>query len=482
MIRTAALALILLATPPGVAFAQEAELSAEDVRVLAYDLANAGDLGRAAELGEALLERDPDDVAALLLLALISSDTGQTRASIGYAQRAFAAAEREEDRFLGARLAANGHAELEQDTRAQFWLRLAREYAPTEAAAVEVAEDYRFLRQRNPWSTQLRFGVTPTNNINNGSSSDTFLLFGQLETGLNNEARALSGLSISAGATTRYRLHEEARSITHADVTFDGTTFVLSPESKDRLEEDRQARIEDRLDACTAAGVDPSECNLDEPPVPGGSDFSYATLSFGITHLRILSEGWRPTTFGLRYGQTWYGGDPYSTFLIGTLAQDWQVSETSEVSATLSLERRAFEEDRPGSKAAGLTGRWTTALPSGDVLSLSAGARRSLSDVGSQQYRTLSLGADYQLSEPVAGVGLGFAVGLERDYDYDFDILYGASRVDTTLTGRIEGEFYEYEYFGFRPVASLEARITESNVDRFDQETLGVGLNLRSSF
>ena len=105
MIRTAALALILLATPPGVAFAQEAELSAEDVRVLAYDLANAGDLGRAAELGEALLERDPDDVAALLLLALISSDTGQTRASIGYAHRAFAAAEREEDRFLGARLA-----------------------------------------------------------------------------------------------------------------------------------------------------------------------------------------------------------------------------------------------------------------------------------------------------------------------------------------------------------------------------------------
>ena len=482
MIRSAAVALMLLATPPGVAFAQDAELGPEDVRELAYDLAGAGDLARAADLGRALLERDPQDVPALILMALISRDIGQTEASIAYAGRAFASAGRDQDRFIAARLAANGHATLEQDTRAQFWLRLARQYAPDEAAATDVAEDYRFLRERNPWSTQLRFGVTPTNNINNGSSSDSFLLFGQLETGLDNEARALSGLSLSAGVTTRYRLHEEARSITHADVTFDGTTFLLTPESKERLEEDRAERLAERLEACAGAGIPEDRCNLDVGPVPTGSDFSYATLSFGLSHLRILSEDWRPTEFGLRYGQSWYGGDPYSTFLIGTVSQDWRIGERHQLTGTLTLERRAFEEDRPGLKAAGFNGQWATALPSGDVLALSAGARRSWSEASSQQYRTLSLGVDYQLSEPVAGVGLGFAVGVERDYDYDFSLIYGVRRVDTTLTGRIEAELYDFEYFGFRPVASLEGRITESNVDRFDQETLGFGLNLRSSF
>ena len=152
----------VFAAAPFFATAQEAELTPDQVRGLAVQLAQAGNPAQAAGLAQALLTRNPNDVGALILLAEISADLGDFEAMADYAARAYALSPDDATTFYTARLTANAHARLEQDTRAQFWLRRARQYAPNAAEAEAVAEDFRFLRQRNPFSYRLRFGLSPS--------------------------------------------------------------------------------------------------------------------------------------------------------------------------------------------------------------------------------------------------------------------------------------------------------------------------------
>ena len=529
--KAAALACLLAGPVP---LAAQVNLTADQLRGFAAELVAEGDAPRALAVTEALLNRNPQDVGALILRAQAALALGESGLALDAASTAYDAAKDDGTRYIAARLAARAHAEQRQDTRAQIWLRRARQYAPDARSAEDVAEDYRFLRDRNPWSTQLRFGVSPTNNVNNGSSSETVLLFspfGVARGTLNAEARALSGLAINAGATTSYRLAESRTAITFLDATADAVTYVLSETAEDALRADRDeanARREERCadtaannialgeqriadgealiaqgeaadpvdatliaegealieqgEALVRAGENPAPCELDDSPLPTGSDYAYATLSFGLTHRQILAPGWLPTTASFRYAKAWYGGEAYSDTITLGIAQDWALGEDARITARAFAERRSFEAIDDPTTRIGASATWRKALASGDQLALTGSATRSISDRISSHYRSLSLGVDYDLAQPVAGVGLGFSVTAARDYDYDFDLRFLANRVDNSLTARVDATLTDFEYFGFQPVVSVEARAVESNVDRYDQRTVSLGFDFRSSF
>lgn len=483
-------------------------LSPDQMRDFATQLLSDGDAPRAIAVTEILLSRNPEDVGALIVRAQAGLLISEYDIALDAARVAYQASAQPTAKFVAARLAARAHAEQNEDTRAQLWLRRARQFAPTTEAAADVASDFRFLRNRNPWSTQLRFGVRPSNNVNNGSSSETFRLLGTLEAALNNEARALSGLAFNGGFTSSYRLNTTPSSVTFVDVAFDGTTFLLSPQANAGLAEDRLNQNLAIADDCAASlftgtapiltlgedGVtsdqpepetdsdDNPPCDFNTDPLSTGSTYSFATLSFGLSHRVVLRADARPTNLNLRYGQVWYGGDPYSRFLTLGATQTWDLGDDSRLLAGITIGKREYEADQPGSKSYGLRGSWTTILNNDNRLELSAAVKRSISDAPSSHFREAQISARYDLAAPINGIDFGFSTTVERVYDYPFFSLFGAARVDNTAAARVDAQFRDYEYFGFRPVVSLEASVTESNIDRYDQENLSLSFDLRSAF
>lgn len=479
----AAVALTAAALPTS---AQEAELTPDQVRGLALQLAQNGEVAEAAGLAEALIARDPKDLGALILLAEIAAAIGNFPQSAAYAARAYRATEGGEQSYYTARLAARAHAEQQQDTRAQFWLRRARQYAPNETESNAVAEDFRFLRTRNPLSFQLRFGVTPSSNINNGSVSDTteIFVFGQtFVSPLDNEARALSGLEFSGSANLSYRIAESENFLTTAHLDFSGRTYALSATSRDGLEEDF-------ADRCASFGTTTGNCAPNVPAVQTGSDFSDASLSFGLSHARRFAPGMSPVTLRADVGQTWYGGEAFTRFSSFSLSQPVPISERSAFNIAIGYTLTQYLDDprnADGSNAKSdqlttVNASWSHLLPSEDLVRLTLGWRDSQSVSTNRDYTSVSVGGSYSLNTPVAGINFGLGLNYE-ERTYDIAALAGGNpRYDYITSARVTAQFGQIEYYGFQPVVSVDASRALSNIDLYDRDSVSLGFDLVSSF
>ena len=99
----AAVGLICVVPVPGSA---QAVLRPEQMRGLAIAMMQAGDVAQAVALATALLQRDPDDLAALLVLAQAAYQIGEFATARQYAAQAHRVAVPEATRYSAARLAA----------------------------------------------------------------------------------------------------------------------------------------------------------------------------------------------------------------------------------------------------------------------------------------------------------------------------------------------------------------------------------------
>lgn len=427
-------------------------LTPNQMRNLSVALLESGKPGEAAALADLLLQRDPEDVTALIVRAQAAASIDDAAGVVHLAGRAYRATDDRNARFIAARLTARGHAELGQDTRSQIWLRRARQFAPNPQEAAAIANDYRFLRNRNPWSTTLRFGITPSSNINNGSANETTTLFGFLENSqLSGDARALSGFEVSAGFSSRYRLNADDVSGTFLDLDGQTRTYIMSDDAKAQA------------------------------PDANGSDFADTSLGFGITHRRILSEGANPTTFNARLGQNWYSGDPYTRTLDVRASHNWTINPTDSIGASITAqERRGLQEQLP-TRTYGLNLNWGHGFANGDRVQLGAGYSTANSDDFNNESVGRSVSASYDFAQAVSG--LRFGVGMTiSDRNWDLYTIAGGAREDKTAAARVRVTFTNIEYFGFQPVVNFEATRTHSNVELFDRDYLRVGFDLQSSF
>ncbi len=446
---------------------QPISLTAEDMRVLAQELLAAGDPAAAGEVLNALLVRDPNDVAALILGAQSALDQNRPDAALPLAMRGFQQADDDVARYVAARLAARSHAALDQDTRAQIWLRRARQTAPNSAEAESVAQDYTFLRNRNPLSVALNFGVSPSSNINNGSRFDTTTI-GQFETRLSESAKPLSGIQYDVGGTLRYRLRESETAMTTAEFDLRTTTYSLSSSAKDGLQSD--------IDNAIARGF-----SADDLP-RAGDDFAYTLLSVGLEERRILREGLQPTTFVVGAGRSWYGGDPYQTFVILGAAQTIPLGTTEQIRFNANLRNdfadRAASED-VFSYSAGLS--YARVLESGNLISLSLSDRISQSDDSERDYRSLQLGVSLDLGQPILNTRFGFGAQIE-ERKFDGSIYVQGIRRDRSISVQATALFDSVEYYGFNPAVTVSLGRTYSAAERFDTQYGNIGFDLRSAF
>lgn len=455
------LALALALPAPGIrAEAAEAaqqelfELTPVQMRALAAKRLARGDVGMARALAQALLRRDPRDFSALLLLSQSERALGQGDAAQAAAARAWDQAETPEERYAAAMVRAQALASDGHRTRAQLWLRRASEEAPDRATRARAIRDFKYVRLRNPWSTQLSFSVAPTDNVNNGSARDSFTIDGlPFEFILSGAAQALSGVELRFGVDTRYRLAETPRRATDLLLHFDHASYRLSGEAKE-----------------AAPGVE-------------GRDFATSSLSAGLSQRIMFNDKANELVLTGRAGQNWYGGDPYGHFLRGEARLSHTLNARNRLTGGVTLEARRGD-GAPEADVGLMSLSWDHAWTGGQM-SLYGVATRSVSDVMSADYRDLRLGARIapKMDWLDGALGADPAFTLEaraRDFDaspYTFD-----GRRDEELMAGVEVVFRDVDYYGFSPVLTVESAVTSSNVALHESARTGLELSIRSAF
>lgn len=446
---------------PAVSQAQESRIPLNQAPQAVEKLLADGQFSAAREIALGAVRVEPNNPIFLIALARAQIALNQFDAAIVTGKAAWKNATSDNIRFGAADTVSKAHYAANNLTRAQFWLRRAREYAPTETISQRIGEDYQNLRNRNPWSTTLRFGVTPSSNVNNGSARSTTQLFGlPFDFELSGDARALSGLEVSAGFDTRYRIDADKVSATYLTASLDYQTYFLSKSAQEQA------------------------------PEASGSDYADGSLSFGINHIRVLSEGLRPTSFTLKAGQTWFGEDAdyrffhtNTRFVDANINHSWDINDRNSFALSLSHQTRLnlTGAEPLRTRVNGVAGRWTQSRASGNRFSFGVDVRRSKSKAPDSDYLSVTYGANYDIAKPFNGMQLGFGIESETR-DFDASVYAPGPREDKLIGLNVSATFTNVEYYGFQPVVTVEARRNDSSVDLFDRDYVNVGFDLRSAF
>lgn len=434
-------------------------LSADQVRQTAVSALRSGNPETAYRFSEALLQRDPQDHAALLIQSRAARALGNYREARNAAKQAWRLAESDAQRYSASLLMAQALSSGGKKTLAQFWLRRAVHHAPDARRQARAIRDFRYVRATSPWHHRLSFSITPESNINNGSSERTsrlyyklteVLLGGPAEFQLGGTQMALSGIEYAAGVSTRYRFKETATRAHDLTLTADYRTYTLSGEAKAQA------------------------------PGAKGSDFAFGSYSAGYAHkgLNFARRGeYRLAALG---GQTWYGGEEYTRFLRLSAGQSYKFEGGRRIGAQISGDRQfgvmtsdldTLRADvsysfRIGGQAGFLTG-----------LSLA----QSDSPAPEDEFSEAGLRAQLTLGKPILGAVA--RIGLAA-YDRSYAVSRHSpdGRQDEKYALDLSLTFREIDYYGFNPTLRLSGAKTDSNIGLYEAHRFGVNFGIQSAF
>jgi hypothetical protein len=188
-----------------------------------------------------------------------------------------------------------------------------------------------------------------------------------------------------------------------------------------------------------------------------------------------------PSTARFRLGQTWYGGEANTRFAEVSGTHAWAITPADRLGLTVSFRNTESLLDQDPQKNTTISPSWTHTFASGDSSRLGYTFSRNISDTLDSDFTSNKISADYSFAKPVFGINFGFGLDLE-DRQFDGSRFAPGERLDQTVTARIRAVVSDVEYFGFKPVVSLEAKRTESSIDLFDRDYFNVGFDLQSSF
>ena len=449
--RKIGLALGALAFAAAQASAQ-AVLTPGQMRDLAGQAVLQGQAGLAFDLTGALIARDDTDLDAHLIRSRAARNLGRNDDALTHARRSWSLADGEEARYAAALAMAQALSSSGRRTAAQLWLRRAIQIAPDEAHKARATEDFRYVRRQNPWSTALRFSVTPSSNINNGSRNETSELFGlPFEFALEGEARALSGVEISGGLSTRYRIIDSARKRT--DLLFGAShrTYVLSDEAQELA------------------------------PDADGADFATSSVFLGVQEDYALPGGRARLGWDARLGRTWYGGDPLLTYTRIGGNYRRATANNGMLSLSVNHEGQAGEGTREDATIWSAHLGYGLSLASGNTISVSTSFVRSESDADFLDYTQRAVSARYGLGSPIGPAQLDFGLTLSEKR-HDRSSLTTNGRDERSIEARVTAAFPEMDFYGFIPTVTLNAERTHANIDLYETENFGIQVGIRSAF
>jgi tetratricopeptide (TPR) repeat protein len=427
-------------------------LDPEEMRELAGQAVMQGQAGLAFDLSGALIERDDSDLDAHLIRSRAARNLGRNADALTHARRSWALAESEPARYAAALAMAQALSSQGRRTAAQLWLRRAIQIAPNDALKARATEDFRYVRRKNPWSTALRFSIAPSSNINNGSRNETSELFGlPFEFALEGEARALSGVEVSTGLSTRYRLVDTDRK--HTDLLFGVShkTYVLSDEAEDIA------------------------------PDADGSDFATSSIFFGLQEDYALPGGKARLGWNARIGRTWYGGDPLLTYNRIGATYRRAAGDRGMLSFGINREGQNGENGRDDATIWSAQIGYGMALANGNTVSVSTSFVTSQSDADYLDYTQRVISARYGLAKPIGPAKFEFGLTLSEK-SHDQSNLTTDGRDEQTIKASITAALPDMDFYGFIPTITLNAERTNANIDLYETENYGIQLGIRSAF
>jgi tetratricopeptide (TPR) repeat protein len=430
-------------------------LGADDLRQAASVALKSGESNRALAYADALLERDPADLTALLIRARALRDQGRLDPARTAARNAWSLADTDAEKYSAALITAQILSSDGKRTRAQLWLRRAVEHAPSARLEDKAKRDFAYVKRRNPWSTQLSFTLAPNSNINNGSARDRSLVFNPLfgqptVSSLRGSLKSLSGIEIGGAVRTRYRFEQSSDTAHDLKFALSYRTYMLSSDAKTQA------------------------------PDVEGSDFAYGTASLGYGYQQRNMDKKGLLAFDLDAGQTWYGGARYTAYLRGSAQQSVRVSAQRQYRFGLSAERE-WGQAAPDVDSFSASASLTQRFESGNLGFFGVNVSATQSPNSNAEYAELSIRGGFVLGKPVMGAALQFGLGAAlRDYDVSRHALDG--RQDMRVFADITATFKDIDYYGFNPSVTVRASHTDSNIGLFDTRRLGVSIGIKSAF
>lgn len=450
MMRAAARLLGAAGLVVALAFGARAEtrLSINEGRALAVRLVQSGQATAARAAALALLQRDPEDVVALIVLSRAERDLGAFKAAQKAARHAERVATTDRDRFGAALAMAQALASDGRRTAAQFWLRRAAELAPDDRARAVAVRDFAYVRSRNPLKARLSFGAFPSSNVNDGPTSNT-LIVGGIEF-VNPDAVPLSGLGFSVGGDLSWRLPAGKEAGVTLGLSADSTHYILS----------EGARAQ----------------------VPDARASDYATSGLAVSAGYDQRAGKSVLSSTLRIGRDWQGGAALADWSQLSFGLQRGMDERHALSLALDLTdtRRKDADIRSSRKIGGGVGwlwaseagdRWASRLTLGSVQSDSAAIAR----------REAELRLDWQRGAPVLGMEVSaFAtLGLAQ---YDRALPGLATRQDVNARLGVTALINKVDYMGFAPEIGVVLSGTNSNIPALTTRKAELRLGIRSTF
>ncbi len=434
--------------------ADPVDLSLDEARALARQALQTGAFQAAREIAAALLQIDPADRAALIVLAAAEPPLGRPAQGRMAGMRAWRLSTTSLQKFEAARLTALAAAEESRFTLSQFWLRRAAAHAPDAALLAQTGRDYQLVRAQNPVAIAVQLSFSPSTNINGGAESRFNIIEGLPFVGLlSGDAQALSGVVAIADLRLRYRLHQSAESLTEVGGQLIHRAVWMSSEAR---------------------AIAPTSSN---------ADFAASQSEISLSHWRKVGQAGLGAT--LSYGAKWSGELRDFTYVRPVL------EATIPLNDALRLNLSGFVEQRdnvvPGRAANQIRGVSVGSTWTRDGGALLGGQLSWLtSDSVTPNLRSDAMTAQmfYVPARRLGPATLQFSLGASlADYaEYAVIFPVPGGRQDRSVFGSVDIALPDYSYAGFAPVVTLGARRVDSNVGRFDSSEVSMRIGFRSTF
>lgn len=441
--------------------AGQTSVTLDQARAIGRQALATGNTGLALQVAAGLLQADPKDEMAHFMMAAALAQANAHDDSRRAAAKAYRYTDTSIRKFEAAQLAARMAVQGDRPTLAQLWLRRAANHAPNDQADAIVASDYKKLRQINPWSFRLNGGVTPTDNLNNGTENDFLVIDGGADGGRIINGAPLSGLEAHVDAQVSYRLRADKTSATQWNARLYLKEVRLSDEAR-------------ALSPTTEAG-----------------DFAYAYIDTGVRHAFAIGDSGTTAAVSGNIGQTWSGGTPYTRFARIKGEIGYKLGDQTRIGFSASVDQQNRVNNRSQDRTIlGFGANLTHKLGSGDTAGLSLYVRDTNSNGFNAKNEYAAIRASYALGKAIGPVSISGGLTYSyRNYDTFFasidpntNAFVASRRQDNGLTADVTFVFNDIHYAGFVPSLTVRARSTSSNISLYETQAVSVSMGIRSKF
>jgi hypothetical protein len=455
---------IALALTMSTADAQSAvDLTIKQARSVAFQALSAGEPALALQIAEALLAQSPDDRTALMIVASAAPQLGDPEKGRKAGARAWSLSTTDTQKYEAARLTARAAVEAERYTLATFWLRRALTVTPNDNERARTIADARTVTRLNPWGTSLSFSLAPSNNVNGGAADEDFKIEGRdTNFDISDNDLALAGWRATFGLGTQYRLSETQQTRSTVALRYQGARgwFTEDTELPDKSLQTDALTVTLRNEIALENGV-------------AGLTLSAATFryhSYSASEDDTREEKYDTLGFSIDRRLT-LPGDITLSLSAGQERIDFTVGDDRIDRTNLGV---GLGFSRANNDRVNLNWRYTNADGST--------TRNTSYD------NTLQM--SYSWAEPIGPISLSTSAGVTfKTYpDFvEFDpssgfITIDGGRKDRTGFAALNIGFPQIEYAGFSPGMRINASRTDSNISRYDQQSLSASLTINSSF